>query len=151
MLSSLPIRPISVPDGYLKIWWAITHPATGEAFPYVIYVAETLEPVLHSEDVDVLYKRILEPFEAARRGKASIGCIRRASELPKWNFVDSSRNGMSFGVDAPASTEETGIDNVRVVISWPVIVGVSRIWFALVVMGCQSELKDVISYLCRDL
>ena len=65
--------------------------------------------------------------------------IRLASPFPECNFVESSTKKASLRVDAPAGTEEIGIDDVRVVISKPIIEGMSRIWIYLVVMGSKNR------------
>lgn len=139
-----------MPNGYLDIWRAIARPAVGEALPRRIGVSEALKPVLRSKDVDVLYRRLLKPFNTARREKTAIGSVQRASILPKWDFINSSRKRTSFKIDVTAGAEDFRIDDMRIVIARPVIRVVSRIRFALVVISCQSKLKYVVPYLRWD-
>jgi hypothetical protein len=122
----------------------------GEALPRLIGVSEAFEPVLRSEDVDVLYPGVLEPSKTARREKTAIGSVRRTIVLPKRDLIDSSRSRTSFKIDATACTEKISIDDMRIVIAWPVIETVSRIRFAFVIISCQSKFKDIISYLWWD-
>ena len=67
--------------------------------------------------------------------------------MPECDFVETSRKRAGFQVDAPAGTEEIGIDNVRKVLPGSVIHGIPRILFARVIMGCQSKFEDVVPYL----
>lgn len=60
---------------------------------------------------------------------------------PIYVFIDLNRDKTGFKIDTAATQQQTCVNFMRIVITWPIVIGVPAIWILFVVLCGKSVFK----------